>query len=402
MTQVGFATETQILSWEDYQQQLLQKNNILQSSRWTVTASALARDAVGAAAWPTLSLSSSGTHSDASGLTSDLFAYSLSASYTLFDGGAVAARIHAASIALDSAQLNEINSWVSIRTNAHLAYIDAAYYEAQMKLLLKILERLKQNEDFMRVNFEGGHQPRWQYLNAKNTRMSTEQQIDAAKRRLQQARKQMALYLGQSDLEPKIPLQPLVATFDVSLTPNFQSFVSNNINVLLAQKNIENYEAQRDLQRASLWPLITLKGSAGLSGTPAFFPTQDLWSAGLNLSLNLFDANARGNNIAQTEAQVLAAKISWMQTVLESQQGILTALNNVIDQKENLPVAIDALSVAQEQFETTQQLYLSGLAIYLEWQQAQQNLTQTQLSVLNTQYQLNRTVTLLEQALQLR
>jgi outer membrane protein TolC len=52
--------------------------------------------------------------------------------------------------------------------------------------------------------------------------------------------------------------------------------------------------------------------------------------------------------------------------------------------------------------DTSEQLYLAGLAIYLEWDQAQQTLTQAQTNLLDTRYQLNRSIAVLEKVLQVR
>lgn len=393
--------QTPTLSWLEYQKLLFEKNISLQSSHWAVTASSRARDVTGATAWPTISLGASGTHSE-SALVSDLFSYSLSGSYTLFDAGATSARIRAASIALDSTRLDEIKNWISVRSNARLAYVDAAYYEEKVNLLTQIRERLKRNEEFMKVKFDGGQQARWVYLSAKNSRLAVDQQIIATTRRLQQARKQLALYLGQRQLDESTSLEPLPVTVNAVLPSNYEGFVSANTDVLKAEKNIESVQAQLDIDTASLWPLLTLKGSTGLSGTPAFFPSQSNWQVGLNLSLNLFDANSRGNLILQRQAQLASARLDWYGLVLENTQAILLAHNDVKDNMEHVPLAVDALNVAQERLDTSEQLYLAGLAIYLEWDQAQQTLTQTQTNLLDTRYQLNRSLAVLEKVLQVR
>lgn len=389
------------MTWHDYELLLLEKNVNLQSSHWTVTANRYAREAIGATAWPVLSFSTAGSHTDST-ISSDLFSYSLVGTYTLFDGGAIAAKIHSASVQLEQVQLDEIKNWINLRNAAKLTYIEATYSQTKIKLLNQILERLKRNENFMKVKFEGGQQPRWVYLSAKNSRLAIEQQLKTAQRDARRAQKQLAVYLGKNVWQEDNHFESLNTTVNVDLNGDYQNFISANIDVLKAQKNIENFQALLDVEKANLWPLITLRGSSGLSGTPAFFPSQTTTTLGLNLSLSLFDANVRQNNIAQREAQISSAQLEAYAVQLDAAQNILSTLDILRDDFEKLPLSQESLSVAQERLETTEELYLAGRALYLEWDQAQQTLTNAQLTLLDSQYQLNRAMANFEKALQLR
>jgi len=115
----------------------------------------------------------------------------------------------------------------------------------------------------------------------------------------------------------------------------------------------------------------------------AWPPNQSLWTVGLTASYNLFAGGGQEAAISQAEQ----AWKSQQDTLRDEKASLRTALQQAWTSYrsafDRMPVQDLAMQVGQQRFETVNRLFEAGQAQYLDFEQAETNLIQSQESQLS-------------------
>ncbi|GAB3765500.1 efflux transporter outer membrane subunit [Spirosoma pomorum] len=160
----------------------------------------------------------------------------------------------------------------------------------------------------------------------------------------------------------------------------------------LLQYNRQNQvaAAQVTLQQASTQPRVTLVGSGGiLSGRigPWFTPSSATYLLGINASVPLYEGHRAKQNIALSRQLAQTNQQTYDQALQLAQRDAETALDNLILLREQLGLQAQTLALARRTEQYNRELYMRGLATYLEVLDAQRTIltTEQQMAQLRTQ-----------------
>ncbi|WP_460995459.1 TolC family protein [Spirosoma harenae] len=127
--------------------------------------------------------------------------------------------------------------------------------------------------------------------------------------------------------------------------------------------------AQVTLQQNSTLPRVNLVGSGGfLSGRigPWFSPSSATYIVGINASVPLYEGHRARQNIALTKQQVLTNQQAYQQALQLAQRDAETALDNLTLLRQQIDLQGQTLTLARRTEQYNRELYVRGLATYLE------------------------------------
>lgn len=139
--------------------------------------------------------------------------------------------------------------------------------------------------------------------------------------------------------------------------------------------------AQVVLQQASTQPRVTLIGSAGvLSGRigPWLTPSSATYIVGVNASVPIYEGFRARQNIALSKQQTQTAGQTYLQALQLAQRDAETALDNLTLLRQQLDLQTQTLALARRTEQYNRELYVRGLATYLEVLDAQRTVLTTE------------------------
>jgi multidrug efflux system outer membrane protein len=183
-------------------------------------------------------------------------------------------------------------------------------------------------------------------------------------------------------LPAELPAYPYatVAIEQLQRRPDLLQFVRQN----------QIAAAQVVLQQASTQPRVTLVGSAGvLSGRigPWFTPSSATYLVGVNASVPLYEGHRVRQNIALARQQTQTSQQAYQQAIQLAQRDAETALDNQTQLREQIALQQQTLALARRTEQYNRELYVRGLATYLEVLDAQRTIltAEQQLAQLRSQ-----------------
>jgi multidrug efflux system outer membrane protein len=147
----------------------------------------------------------------------------------------------------------------------------------------------------------------------------------------------------------------------------------------LLQYNRQNQvaAAQVTLQQASTQPRVTLVGSGGiLSGRigPWFTPSSATYLLGVNASVPIYEGHRAKQNIALSRQLAQTNQQTYDQALQLAQRDAETALDNLTLLREQIDLQLQTLALARRTEQYNRELYMRGLATYLEVLDAQRTI----------------------------
>jgi len=412
----GLGAET--LTWDQARAEALQANPSLSSAQHSRQAADAALCASDASFWPQLAVDGGLSRRGSQGLSSDdagsrvvgtplglgyglgqeadssSYSLGLAATYTLFDGfGDLYARQQSAH-SLEGKQAAYRQASYGLRSSLRQAFNQVVYDQQNIKMLSAIMSLLVQETRYLNLEYQSGQQPRWAYLQAKSDEEQTRWQLSQATLNQAADRRSLADLLGrtddpgdslvaQGDLKPPAP--PESDTADLGR-------LQSHPDLLAQQAAADASESAYLASIASRYPTLsanagyTYSGGTGLTpsaGAGAWPPSQSLWTVGLTASYNLFAGGGQ-------EAAIRQAEQAWkaqQDTLRDEKSSLRTALQQAWaayrSAYDRLPVQDLAMQVGQQRFETVNRLFEAGQAQYLDFEQAETNLIQSQESQLS-------------------
>jgi multidrug efflux system outer membrane protein len=177
-------------------------------------------------------------------------------------------------------------------------------------------------------------------------------------------------------LPADVPSYPYtaVAVEQLQRRPDLLQFVRQN----------QVASAQVTLQQSTTLPRVTLVGSGGLlSGRvgPWLTPSSATYLVGINASVPLYEGHRAKQNIALSRQMAQTSQQTYQQALQLAQRDAETALDNLTLLRQQIELQNQTLSLARRTELYNRELYVRGLATYLEVLDAQR-------TILNSEQQM--------------
>lgn len=202
---------------------------------------------------------------------------------------------------------------------------------------------------------------------------------------------QLAIWLARPGTEPLMAVDPGVLTQEPTPAPPMDTALTQarERRPLLAalQGQVRSAELQRAIARADYIPRLTAQGSYSRQGPAAEVVfteprLQNTFTAGVNLTWNLFNGFATVAQTRRAEAGIRRAQLVLQQAGREIEAEVRRAHRSLEAQLEAARLAADNREAAVQGLRLAEERFRAGAGSTLEVRDAQLSLTRAELSLL--------------------
>lgn len=355
------------LSWEACVREALTAHPDLLAAREKLNQAVADHDIARSGVRPQFSASLSSSRSDGDDQPpSNAHGYSISGRQLLYDGSRTAHQIVAAEKGVTAEQYAYDVVSSRIRLDLRVAFIDLLQARELLTISEEIARRRKQNLGLVELRYEAGREHRGSLLSARANVAQSEYEIQSSKRAIELARWRLARELGRDHGQSITIVGEMTPPAIDSGMPDLEKLAQENpfLKELMAQKDVAL--ANKATAKADFFPQIYAEASAGRSDSD-WPPERDRWSAGLSLTIPLYEGGSRFTALKKADSRV-------RQLEAEKQSGYHEVLYTLLNTWSDLQDAVDRVSVgnaflnaSEERAKITQVEYSNGLISFDNW-----------------------------------
>jgi TolC family type I secretion outer membrane protein len=336
---------------------------------------------------PQVNLSSKYAKSKTDGASAqNNYSGSVSASQLLYDFGKTPANIKQYQEYLKQARLNYQAQELSIITNIKTSYFSALKAREELIIAQETLESSKLHLKLAKTSYEVGKVAKLDVTKAEvevaNAELNLVNAINSNRIALRTLANAMGLEHWPGD-NPQLEEAPY-------------SRATGELSQLIAEAkksrpDLLYYQSQQEALKASLQytrknHLPTVSASGSFSGTGDDFPLEKDWSAGLSLSMNLFDGFKSEAQAAEVKAKIKALTAEETKALQDVELEVSTNYYNVLSGEEKIKAAQKLVEQAQESLQLATGRYENGLGTILDVTDAQVSYTDARVSLAGVKY----------------
>ena len=291
---------------------------------------------------------------------------------------------------------------IQLERDIRKAYYNILLVQEQIELLRQSYNNAQRQEDSARANYRGGLAPELYVMQAQVQRENLRPQMDQAETGLRLSKASFAMNLG-IPFEDDFDLEPVNLSTEF-IPPDVQEMIrqaANNkpdINELKSQ--LVAMHSARTALKFQLWtPSINL--SYGLNTGSAFTKAQaggtttESWSDPavrdtFNLTLswtlnNILPFTTQGTNLVDLDANIRAMNIGLAQAIRGSEIEIYNTMASLEQARVSAEAGRFTVELAERSYRLTTEAYQAGLQTLLEVQNAELQLRQARIGLLQQQ-----------------
>ncbi len=320
---------------------------------------------------------------DQQGIEGKAYSASINLDYTLFDG---LGRLYNYKSLKEQYNLSKLQARETIE-NTILQLLSVYYEVARLSENMEVLEETLQisQERVKRAQyqFEYGQSNNVVVLNARVDVNTDSINLIEARQQLANTKRDLNVVLNRDINDRRFQVDTLVEFIPKLQIESFlEKSEYNNVNLLQAQSNIVISDYDINISKSGYLPTIGLTGSYGwnkdISAGTAFFPgsttTLDGWSAGVNLSWDIFDGGFTSIAVQNAKISKENQQLQKKQIELEVKRDIANALGNYENKLYIYRVQEENVLTNQDNFNRSEEQYRLGQISSIEFRQAQINL----------------------------
>ncbi len=313
----------------------------------------------------------------------DTYSYSVTGKQLLFDGTKTSQAIREAAEAVKAAEYDLFVVSSNVRLSLRAAFAELLTAQDMVALTEQIRARREENLRLVQLRYEAGREHRGSVLTAEANLANAVFEVDQARRNLALSQTRLAKAVGWDRVEPLAVIGDFsVADQGTSLDMELIADQTPLLLALAARKDAARYHV--GAAKADFFPEIYASSSAGRSDTS--WPLErEQWSAGLTVSIPIFEGGARVSAVSkaraklrQAEADQRSGRDTILVTLHETWSGLKDAVETVAVRKKFLEAAEERATIADAQYST-------GLISFDDWVIIEDNLVSARKAYLRAQ-----------------
>ena len=368
------AGEEEVLSWQDCLQEALANHPDLISAREELNQALASKIITASSSRPQISGSlGAKTARASSGAETDTYSYDVTGKQLLFDGRKTAQKIASAEADLKAAEYSYQVTSSNIRLNLETAFTQLLEAQELLDISQQISARRRENVELVELRYQAGREHKGSLLNAQANLAQAEFEVIQAQRDIRLSQRRLINELGREELTPiRVRGELEIVAYQQQL-PDFEALAENNpfLSQLIAKKEAARFDLNS--ARADFFPEVYANASAGR--TDAHWPPHnETWSAGVTLSLPIFEGGSRLAEVSKAEAalgQARADEKSGKDSVLFTLENTWKSWQDAVD---TVGVKKKFLQAAEERAKIAQAQYSIGLISFDDWSIIEDNL----------------------------
>ncbi len=311
---------------------------------------------------------------------------SLSASQLIYDFGKTPAYIRKYQQNLQQAQLTYQNEELNVILTVKSAYFSALKAREELIIAKETLESVKLHLKLATTSYQLGKVAKLDVTKAEVEVANAELNLVNAINNDRITIRTLANAMGLNNWKDSIPkleeTQYSRATEDL---PELIKIADQNRPDLLV------YQTRKEALKASLQytqksHLPTLSASGSFSGSGEDFPMDKNWTAGLSLSMNIFDGFNTEAQLDEIKSQIKALQAEQTKSLQDTELDVSTNYYNVLSGEEKIKAARKLVEQSQESLRLATGRYENELGTLLDVTDAQVSYTDARVSLAGAIY----------------
>jgi outer membrane protein TolC len=372
-----------ILSWEDCLREAKQNHPDLRAAEEKVNQARAAKAITKSGSLPQVSSGlSAKTAKSTAGTTADAYSCDITGRQLLFDGFKTIYDISSDREDIKAAQYSYEAASSDVRLSLREAFVELLKAQAFLDITEKISARRRKNVELVSLRYQAGREHKGSLLNAQANSAQAEFEVAQAGRNIDLAQRQLIKELGRTSFAPIKVEGDLKSGYASRVKPDFEALAQTNPLLLksIAQKEGAAFEVKS--AQADFFPEVYASASAGKSAGH-WPPDNDVWSAGVTLSLPVFEGGSRRATVSRARSslnEALAEEQSTRDSLIFTLSQSWKQWQDAVDK---VKVEQKFLEAAEERSKITQAQYSIGLISFDDWSIIEDNLVNAQKSFLN-------------------
>jgi len=301
----------------------------------------------------------------------NLFTLSASVSYALDVFGGQRRTVEGLGAQVDYQRYTAVAAYLALTANVVNTVIAQAAYAEQAAATEDLVRDQKEQVEITEAQAEAGTAPYASALSLRSQLAAVEATVPPLRQKVSQARHLLATLSGHLPSEwaaPDIAFSDLKLPEAVPLSLPSE-LVHQRPDILAAEAQLHQANAQIGVATAALFPSLTLSASLGTNNTTVdtlFLAGGDFWKIGAGLTAPLFHG---GTLWAQRQAALDAhdqAAANYRQTVLAAFEQVADSLRALEHDAEALEDQARSMRAAEDALRLVRANYDAGVASYLQ------------------------------------
>jgi outer membrane protein len=303
----------------------------------------------------------------------------------LFDGFKTKSGFEKSKSQLDEslANLGAVKTQVSL--DLKTAFAQLLFSQEQIEVTRQIMQRREGNVRFLQLRFDVGRENQGSVLRNQALLDQARYDLSQTERALKVAQQTLAKLLGRN-YEANFEDLHVKGTFKTNFPktpPDFRTLVSENPEHQRVAAQVRTAQSDVRLAKGNLFP--SLDASAAISEQKLVdSPSQNSWSAGVNLSYPFFLGGRDIYGVQSAKAEELRVQQSLLNGDNEIVRGLKQAYANFQNAVENIKVQEDFLKASETRAEIGRSQYANGLISYQDWDLVENDLINNQKTILQS------------------
>lgn len=319
------------------------------------------------------------------------FANNITAQFPIYSGGQIEGRISYAGFQAASADLNLERTRQQVRFQTMKAYYDLLQRQNLLTVAQNAAKTAESQLKLIEIQYVEGAVPKSDVLQMQVQLASYTQDLVTAQGACDVAMYQLARLVGREGkniiLKDKLTYEP----FQFTLRQAEDYAILNRPDRVTAVFAVKQAEAQVDVAASGYKPKVNASYTRSITDNRPFMRDgrSETWSAGLNMSMNVFDNAITAANVDTAKADVEKAKANEENVKKTLLLETRSAYAQMKSAETNIKAAQIATEQAKESYEIASVRYDEGVDNLLAVTTAQERLTRAQTNYYNALYNYN-------------
>ncbi|OGX24581.1 MAG: hypothetical protein A2Y03_10185 [Omnitrophica WOR_2 bacterium GWF2_38_59] len=378
----SYGEKDQVLSWQYCITETQQNNPELVSAREKLNQAKADKSITQSAILPQLSSTLNTKTSKTQGQNStESYNYGVSGQQLLFDGFKTSNDLASAREKIASATYNFEVVSSNVRYNLWSAFINLLGAQELLNVTKDIADRRQQNWELVELRYKVGKEHKGSLLTAKANFSQAQYELEEAKQNVEIYQRRLSKLIGREKYTPFVVNGGLDIQSVNQEKPEFEKIVETTplLKEVVAQKEAARFDLKS--AKSGLFPQVY--ATAGVTKSGAEWPPDSKgWTAGLSVSLPLFEGGKQQAQISKARATLNQAQADERN---ERDDVILTLAETWIDWRNNVAkvsVREEFLEASQVRAMIAEGQYSTGTITFDAWTIIEDDLVSNQKALL--------------------
>ena len=312
-------------------------------------------------------------------------------SMPLYTGKRLEEQREAARLALNLADLQLENTLQGIRMQATSYYFNVLHTRNMIEVEESSVRNLQEHLDNVNAQFRVGTVAKSDVLYSQVRLANAQQSLVSAQNNFDNAVARLNNFIGlPTDTILNLHDQLTYSHYNLTLESCTAYALENHPDCAISDYQVRQAQANRRALKSGYRPTVNAVATKNITGKEPFRDNiTDSWTAGVNLSWDIFDGGITSSQIKEADASLASTEESAAVAREDIQLAVQAAFLDLRAAEKNISTTAIAIEHAQEDYKIAQVRYAAGVDTNLAVMDAEEKLTEARTNYYYALYNYN-------------